>query len=225
MKAAYQQLRANRASKQATLNDKIDKVITEIKQLNREKASTFGIPLGQLGGGPSFNEQFLFDKRSERQQMKSTSTAELGAKRSDWEEDTFDIDRRYEDILVAKGSVLAKGQAKSIADESFTASQLQPAPTVGEPTPAVDVEAIVREKAEVERRLAEEQERVAALTEQLQGAARRLEEEREELIAQVAEVHQAEADRRELELKRMSQRNAKLTRQLVREQAIVSDHL
>ena len=35
-------------------------------------------------------------------------------------------------------------------------------------------------------------------------------------------MHQAEADRRELEIKRMSQRNAKLTRQLVREQAIVS---
>jgi hypothetical protein len=184
MKAAYQQLRANR-TKQATLNDKIDKVITEIKQLNREKASTFGIPLGQLGAGASFNEQF-FDKKSERQ-MKSTSTAELGAKRSDWE-DTFDLDRRYEDILVAKGSVLLTTKdggthSKSIADESFTASQLQPPPVEAPPTTVVDVEAIVREKAEVERRLAEEQERVAALTEQLQSAARRLEDEREELIA------------------------------------------
>lgn len=154
--------------------------------------------------------------------MKSTSTAELGAKRSDWE-DTFDLDRRYEDILVAKGSVLVTakdGHAKSIADESFTASQMElPPPQQLHQEPTVDT--IVREKAEVERQLAEEQARVAALTEQLESAVRRLADEREDLIAQVAEVHQAEADRRDLEIKRMSQRNAKLARQLVREQAIV----
>ena len=85
--------------------------------------------------------------------MKSTSTAELGGKQSDWE-DTFELDRRYEDILVAKGSILVTtkdGHAKSIADESFTASQMEvPLQTT------VDVEAIKKEKAEVELRLAEE---------------------------------------------------------------------
>ena len=59
------------------------------------------------------------------------------------------------------------------------------------------------------------------LQERLDHTEQRLENERYELIDQIAEVHQAEADLKALQLKRMSERNAKLTRQLIREQAIV----
>ena len=77
-----------------TLNEKIGKVINEIKQLNKEKASSFGISLPSRGmTNDSFNEKkdddlsTLFERHTtssyEQQyshKIKSTSTAELGKK-------------------------------------------------------------------------------------------------------------------------------------------------
>ena len=56
----------------------------------------------------------------------------------------------------------------------------------------------------MEQRLLEEKTNLAHLQERLQHAEQKLDSEREELIAQVVEVHQAEADRREYEIRRMS---------------------
>lgn len=48
------------------------------------------------------------------------------------------------------------------------------------------------------------------------------EQEKDDLIDHIAQAHAAEAQYKEMQMKRLCERNAKLTRTLMREQAIVS---
>ena len=57
---------------------------------------------------------------------------------------------------------------------------------------------------------------------QLSLTHKRAELEKDELIDHIAQAHAAEAQHKEMQMKRLNERNAKLTRCLMREQAIVS---
>ena len=60
------------------------------------------------------------------------------------------------------------------------------------------------------------------LQEQLSITMAKGEQEKDDLIDHIAQAHAAEAQYKEMQMKRLCERNAKLTRTLMREQAIVS---